>query len=443
MILLDLAASAVEKAKRAGATAADALIVDSAATSVGVREGAIEDLERSEERELGLRVFAGQSTAVVAGSVLDRGGLDRLVEMGLAMAKAAPPDPFAGLAAPSDLARHWPDLDVASRRSPDTEELKRRALAVEAAALAVKGVSKSGGASASASDRSIALVTSEGFAGAYGKSGRSISASAIAGSGTGMERDYDYTSACHDDDLDAIEGVGRSAGMRAVRRLDPRKIASQKVPVIYEARAAAGLVGHLLSGINGATVARGTSFLKGSMGQKLFGPGIHIIDDPLRPRGLASRPFDAEGAATRRLDLVQAGVLCHWLLDLHSARQLDLKSTGNAARGTAGQPGPTSTNAYLAPGALSPEDLLRETGTGLYVTELIGMGVNLVTGDYSRGASGFWIENGELAYPVSEITIAGKLIDMFASLTPANDLIFRAGTNAPTARVEGLTVAGR
>jgi PmbA protein len=441
--ILDLAASVVEKAKRAGASAADALVVEGSSTDVEVRDGAIERLERSEGRDLGLRVFVGQSTAVVAGSALDDDGLDRLVEMGLAMAKAAPPDPFVGLAPASAIARSWPALDLADARAPDAEELKRRALSAEASALAVEGVTKSGGASASASDGAMALVTSEGFAGSYRKSGRSVSVSAIAGEGTGMERDFDYSYACHDGDLERGEEIGRSAGARAVRRLGSRKIASCKVPVVYEARAAAGLVGHLLSAANGSTVARGTSFLKESMGKTVFAKGISILDDPLRPRGLASRPFDAEGFATRRLELVRDGVLASWLLDLHSARQLRLAPSGNAARGTAGPPSPSSTNAYLCPGAKSPEELLRETGTGLYVTELIGMGVNLVTGDYSRGASGYWIENGELAYPVSEITIAGKLLDMFASLAPANDLKFRAATNAPTTRVEGLTVAGR
>jgi PmbA protein len=375
--------------------------------------------------------------------VLDEAGIGRLVEMGLTMARAAPPDPFAGLAPASDTARTLPALDLAASSTPDADALKRRALAAEAAALAVKGVTRSGGASASASDRTIALVTSEGFSGTYAKSSRSVSASAIAGEGTAMERDYDYSSACHDGDLEDSAAIGRSAGERAVRRLNPRKVASCKVPVVYEWRAAAGLVGHLLAAANGSAVARGTSFLKRSMAQRIFASGISIIDDPLIVRGLASRPFDAEGFATRRLDLVSDGVLAHWLLDLHSARQLNLAPSGNAARGPAGPPSPSSTNAYLAPGIVSPGDLLRETGSGLYVTELIGMGVNLVTGDYSRGASGYWIENGELAYPVSEITIAGKLTDMFASLKPADDLKFRAATNAPTARVEGLTVAGR
>src|SRR5262245_30421623 len=316
------------------------------------------------------------------------------------------------------------------------------ARAAEAAGLAVKGVSKSGGASASAGIGGMVLVTSTGFSHAYLGSHHGVSMQAIAGEGTGMERDYDYSSAIHADDLADPESIGRSAGERATRRLNPRKVQTRKVPVVFEPRVAGSLVGHLASAINGAAIARGTSFLKDKLGQKIFASGIDIIDDPLRKRGLGSHPFDAEGVAGERRALAKDGVLTTWILDCASARELGLKTTGHAQRGVSSTPSPGASNLHLTPGASTPEQMIKEIEDGFYITDLIGMGVNLVTGDYSRGASGFWIEHGELTYPVSEVTIAGHLNEIFASLTPANDLKFRYRTNAPTVRVEGLTVAG-
>jgi PmbA protein len=335
-----------------------------------------------------------------------------------------------------------PQLELISSYLPESDRLKALALEVEGAALAVKGVTKSGGASASASQRKIALVTSAGFGQTYGRTSLSLSVSAIAGEGTGMERDYDYSAACHFDDLKTPQEVGKSAGERAVKRLRPRKIASQSVPVIYDKRVASSLLGHLSSAINGAAIARGTSFLKSQMGQQIFSKGISIVDDPLRLRGLASRPFDGEGLSCRRRELVADGVLMGWVLDLRSSRQLGLAPTGNGSRGLSSPPGPSTSNLHLEPGQLSPEQMIAPIKQGLYITELIGNSVNMVTGDYSRGASGFWIENGQLAFPVSEITIAGNLRDMFMTLEPANDLIFKSSTNAPTCRVKGLTIAG-
>jgi PmbA protein len=320
-------------------------------------------------------------------------------------------------------------------------KLEALARAAEQAGLAVKGVSKSGGASASAGIGGMVLVTSEGFSGAYLGSRHSVSMMAIAGEGTGMERDYDYSSALHAADLESPETIGRRAGERAVRRVNPRKVATRRMPVIFEPRVAGSIVGHLAGAVNGASVARKTSFLRDKMGETLFPAGITIIDDPLRRRGQRSHPFDGEGVAVRKLALIENGVLKSWLLDSATARELKLVTTGHAQRGTA-SPSPGPTNLHLEPGTLTPEQLIAETGEGLYVTDLIGSGVNLVTGDYSRGASGFWIENGKPTYPVSEITIAGHLTEMFRTLTPANDLTFRYGTNAPTLRVEGLTVAG-
>jgi PmbA protein len=321
--------------------------------------------------------------------------------------------------------------------------LEESAMRAEAAALAVRGVSKSEGASASAGIGGMVLMTSHGFHGAYLVSQYGVSMSAIAGEGTDMETDCDFTSALHSEDLESPEKVGRTAGERAVARLNPRKVETRKVPVIYDKRVANSLVGHLAGAINGSAVARKTSFLKDKRGERLFRPGIRIVDDPLRRRGQRSHPFDGEGVAGRALAVIDDGVLTSWFLDSATARELNLVTTGHAQRGVSSAPSPGATNLYLEAGMASPEELMSDIGDGFLITALIGMGVNQVTGDYSRGAYGFWIENGQPTFPVSEVTIAGNLIDMFANLTPANDLEFRFGTNAPTLRVEGLTVAGR
>jgi PmbA protein len=320
--------------------------------------------------------------------------------------------------------------------------LEKRAREAEAAGLNVKGVAKSGGAGASAGVGGMVLVTSDGFHGTTIGSRHSISMAAIAGSGTGMEQDYDYTSTLHASDLDSAAEIGRNAGERAVKRLNPRKVATRKVPVLFDTRISGSLIGHVASAANGGAIARKTSFLREKLGERIFAPGINIVDDPLRRRGQRSRAFDAEGVVTKKIKLIEDGVLKTWLLDSATARELGLKTTGHAQRGVSSVPYPGVSNLYMEPGTKSPEELIAEIEDGFYITDLIGMGVNLVTGDYSRGASGFWIEKGQLTFPVSEVTIAGHLTEMFASLTPGNDLTFRYGTNAPTLRVEGLTVAG-
>ena len=441
-VLTDLAERLVAAARRAGADAADAVATRGVSISVEVRDGTVEESERAEGDDLGLRVFVGQKQAVVSTNDLSGEGADALAERAVAMARVAPADRFAGLADPELLAKVIPDLDMLDPELPSVNKLETMARSAEAAGLAVKGVSKSGGASASAGIGGMVLVTSTGFSHAYLGSHHGVSMQAIAGEGTGMERDYDYSSAIHAGDVADPESIGRSAGERATRRLNPRKVQTRKVPVIFEPRVAGSLVGHLSSAINGAAIARGTSFLKDKLGQKIFASGIDIIDDPLRKRGLGSHPFDAEGVAGERRALVKDGVLATWILDCASARELGLKTTGHAQRGVSSTPSPGASNLHLAPGALTPEQMIKDIEDGFYITDLIGMGVNLVTGDYSRGASGFWIEHGELTYPVSEVTIAGHLNEIFASLTPANDLKFRYRTNAPTVRVEGLTVAG-
>ena len=440
--LTDLAERLVAAARRAGADQADALAVRSVSLSIDVREGAVEESQRSEGDDLGLRVIVGHKQAVVSTNDLKGDGFDALAARAVAMARAAPEDRFAGLADPALLARTLPELDLIDPAMPDVDVLEARARQAEAAALAVAGVSKSGGASASAGIGGMVLVTSHGFHGATIASRHGIGMTAIAGEGTGMERDYDFSSTLHAADLESAEAIGRRAGERAVERLNPRKVATRRVPIVFDSRVAGSLVGHLASAANGNAIVRKTSFLRDKLGEKIFASGIDIIDDPLRPRGLRSRPFDAEGVAGRRLELVQDGVLSSWLLDCATARELNLETTGHAQRGVSSTPSPGASNLHLAAGAKRPDELIADIEDGFYVTDMIGMGVNLVTGDYSRGASGFWIENGLRTYPVSEVTIAGHLLDMFASLTPANDLVFRYGTNAPTLRVEGVTVAG-
>lgn len=440
---LDLASMLVERARHAGAEAAEVLVAESASLSVSWRLGKLEDVERSEGRDIGLRVFIGKKQATVSSTDTSEAALQPMIERAVAMARAAPEDPWCGLADKALLARVWPDLDIEDKTpSLSAEELAALAAEAEEAALAVKGVTNSGGASAGTGRSTATLVTSAGFAGTYAGTSSSFSCSVLAGEGTAMERDYDYSSMRHKADLERPAEIGRRAGEKAVRRLHPRKVSSQAVPVVYDPRVSGGLIGHFAGAISGSAIARGTSFLKKAMGQRIFPESISIVDDPHMKRGLRSKPFDGEGVANRRMTLVEDGVLTTWLLDTATARQLGLESTGHAARGTGGPPSPSTTNLYMEAGCLTVKELIADIRVGLYITELIGMGVNGVTGDYSRGASGFWIENGEIAYPVSEITVAGNLKDMFLNMTPADDLEFRYGTNAPTIRVEGMTIAG-
>ncbi|MGQ9371892.1 TldD/PmbA family protein [Azospirillum sp. A39] len=440
--VLNLLEDLIRKARAAGADAADAVLFDSASLSLSQRLGKPERLERSESGDLGLRVFVGRQQAIVSSTDRSARALDELVERAVAMARVVPEDPYCGLADPDQLARDWPDLDVCDPAEPSADEMIEHARIAEEAAMAVDGVTNSEGADAGWSRSMVAIAASNGFAGSYGVSRRSLSVSVLAGTGTAMERDYDYDSKVYGSDLRAAAAIGREAGERAVRRLNPRKVKSQKVPVIFDPRVSRSLLGHLSGAISGPAVARGTSFLKDRMGERIFADGVTVIDDPHVRRGLRSRPFDAEGVATRQRTVIDGGRLTIWLLDLRSARQLGLETTGSASRGTSGPPGPAPSNFYMAPGRRSRDALIGEIASGLYVTEMMGSGVNAVTGDYSRGASGFWIENGTLAYPVSELTVAGNLKEMFLNLEPADDLEHRYGMDAPTLRVDGLTIAG-
>jgi PmbA protein len=440
---LDLITDLVAAARKAGADAADVVFFRSAHLGLRQRLGKPEMLERSESQDIGLRVIVGRRQASVSSSDTTAKTLDEVVARAVAMARAAPDDPYCGLAEPEMLARTFPDLDLVDTVEPSPDALEARAKETEEAALAVAGVTNSEGAEATWSRTDVALAASNGFRAAYARSGHGISVSVVAGEGAGMQTDYDFASAIHGSDLEAPAEVGRRAGERAVHRLNPQKAETARVPVIFDPRVSGSLVGHLAGAISGTAVARGSSFLKDRMGQPVLAPGLSVIDDALRPRGLRSRPFDGEGIAARSLALVEDGVLQTWLLDLASARQLGLRPTGHASRGTGGPPGPSATNLYLAAGAVSPEELIADIKSGFYVTDLMGHGINMVTGDYSRGASGFWIEDGRTTYAVSEMSIAGNLKDMFMAMTPASDLVFRNSVNAPTVRIEGMTVAGR
>ncbi len=440
---LELLSDLIRRARAAGADQADAIAFESVSYGASFRMGKPEDIERSETVDLGLRVLIGKRQSFVAGTDRRSEALDKVVERAVAMAKLAPEDKFCGLADPALLATSWPELDLADPApQPSIETLIEEARAMEEAALAVPGITNSEGGGASAGSGLVALATSDGFAGAFFGTNYSRSVSVIAGEGTGMERDYDFSSKRFRAELEDPATIGRNAADKALARLNPRKVASQTATVVYAPRVSGSLVGHLSGAINGQSVARGTSFLKDRMGEQIFRPGINIVDDPLRIRGARSRPFDGEGVATRRRVLVTDGRLDGWLLDTATGLQLGLATQGNASRGSGGPPGPSITNLYLEPGDITPEDLIADIKSGLYITELIGMGVNGVTGDYSRGASGFWIENGKIAYPVSELTIAGNLKDMFARLVPASDLTFRYGTDAPTIRIDDMMIAG-
>jgi PmbA protein len=440
--ILNLLQDLIAKAKKAGADAADAIAIAGTSLSHTRRLGKTEKLERSEAQDLGLRVLIGKQQAMVSSSDRAPATLDELVERAVAMARAIPEDPFCGLADPDQITRDWPALDIFDPSEPTAEILIERARAAEDAALAVAGITNSEGADAGWGRSRAALAASNGFAGSYAGSSCGVSASVIAGTGTGMERDYDFASAVYGSDLRSAEEVGRQAGERAIRRLGARKMPTGKFPVIFDPRVSRSFLSHLLGAISGPSIARGTSFLKDKLGERIFPEAITFVEDPHRQRGQRSRPFDGEGIANHRRAIIDKGVLTTWLLDLRSARQLKMATTGHAARGTASPPTPAATNVWIEPGAQTPQELYADIKSGLYVTELMGMGVNGVTGDYSRGASGFWIDNGAIAFPVSEMTVAGNLKDMFARMVAADDLEFRTGADAPTLRIDDLTVAG-
>ena len=434
----------VAAALKAGADAAEAVHAEGQALSIGVRLSELEEVEREESRDLGLRVFVGQRQAVVSGSDVSPAARARLVERAVAMARLAPEDPYAGLAPEERLARGTPlDLDLYDPSEPSAETLEDRARAAEDAARAVPGVSKSDGAHASWSSSTWRLVTSGGFDGVHRASGFSLSASAIAQDAAGMERAGDGRRVRHQADLPAPETIGAEAGRRAASRLGARKLDSMTAPVIFENRVAASLLSPLIGAIAGPAVARGNSFLKSKLGQPLFSADINLIDDPYRPRGLGSAPYDDEGVHGERRNLIDRGVLTTWLLNSGSARQLGMETTGHASRGLAGAPGVAPSNLHLEPGASDLAALMRQAGSGLLVTSMFGPSLNGNTGDWSAGVSGFWFEGGEIAYPAAEITVAGNLVELYARVVPGSDLEFRGATNAPSLLIDDMAIAGR
>ncbi len=435
---------AVAAALKAGADAAEAVFAERQSLSIGVREGALEEVEREESRDLGLRVFVGRRQATVSGSDISAEGRRKLTERAVAMARLAPEDPYAGLAPRERLATGpFPDLDLFDPGEPSPEQLEDLAREAEVAARAIEGVTNSDGGSASWSTGSWAFATSDGFHGLHRASAFSLSASAVAGQGSGMERGGDGRTTRHGADLPGASDIGAEAGRRAVQRLGARKIDSTTAPVIFENRLATSLIGPLIGAISGPSVARGVSFLKDHLGRRLFAESVTITDDPHRVRGLGSTPFDDEGVANRAMALIDEGVLTTWLLNTASARQLGLETTGHASRGLAGPPGVGTSNLTVQPGARDLAGLMADAKDGLLITSMFGPSLNGNTGDWSVGCSGFWFENGEAAYPVTEITVAGNLIDIYGRLVPGSDLEIRGAANSPSLLVDGLAIAGR
>jgi PmbA protein len=432
----------LDYARSAGADAADALYVSGVDLSVACRKGKQEELERSESSGIGLRVWHGKRQASVSTSDMSDDSLKTLADRAIAMAKIATEDPYSHLADASLIAKDIPELELADTHEPTAETLQDMAMQAEACAVAVKGITNSEGADASYGKSTVALATSNGFRGEYVDTSYSMSVSVLAGTGDKMERDYDYALARFFADLPTPESIGKKAAELALKRLNPKKKATCKVPIIFDPRVSRSLIGSFANAINGSSIARGTSFLKDALGSDLFAKNVTITDDPLIMRGLASQPFDAEGVKVQKRHFIENGTLTSWLLDTRSAAQLGMTTTGHASRGLTGNPHPSTSNFYMHNGGISPQALIADVKEGFYVTETFGMGVNLITGDYSQGAAGFWIENGEITYAVSELTIAGHLKEMFAHIIPANDLTFRYGTNAPTLRVDGMTIAG-
>jgi PmbA protein len=443
--LAELTGALLDAARKAGADAADAIAVEGTSLSIDVRAGKLEQAERSEGVDIGLRVLLGARQACVSASDTTPGTIAEMAARAVAMAREAPEDAHAGLADPAQLALGWDfaalDLED-SAAEPAPAALEDDARRAEAAALAVAGVAQVQSASAGYGRRAIHLAATNGFAGGYARTQRSTSCVAITGAGTGMERDWHGEGRVHQADLPDAAEIGRIAGERAAARAGARKPKTGAYPVLYDERIAASLIGHLLAAMNGTAVARGASWLRGALGESVLPAHLSLVEDPLRPRIGSSRPFDAEGLPTARRALVAGGVLQGWILDLATARKLGMQSTANAMRGTSAPPSPGTTNVALTQGAASRADLLRDMGTGLLVTSLIGSSINPTTGDYSRGASGFWVENGEIAWPVNECTIAGNLRDILCGIVPANDARAHASTQVPSLLVEGLTLAG-
>lgn len=433
----------LQRTKALGADAADVIAVQGADVSIAVRQGKTETLQRSESAGLGIRALVGKRQAMVSVSDCLPENLSTAAKQVVAMAKVVPEDPFVQMADETLWIKEIPNLDLYDHHEPSIEHLLKQTIETEAAALSVAGITNSEGAEAGYGTNQVWFANSFGFFEQYKTSSTSLSVSVLAGSSDAMERDYAYHMVRHASDLRTPHSIGMEAANRTLARLHPRQPRTASVPIVFDPRISKGIVSILVSAINGASIARGTSFLKEAKGKTIFPKGVTIINDPHRLRGSGSRPFDGEGLACRKWALVEDGTLTEWLLDLRSANQLGLKSTGNAARAIGSAPSPAAHNVHMENGVVSPKEMIAEIKDGFYVTEVFGSGVNLITGDYSQGAAGFWIENGVISYPVSEVTIAGQLKDMFNAITPANDLVFEYQINAPTLRIDGMMVAGK
>jgi len=443
--LSDLSDQILAAARRAGADAADAIAVDGTSLSITVREGALEQAERSEGIDIGLRVFVGKRQACVSSSDTKPATLNQMAERAVAMAKEAPEDPYAGLADPSQLTTNiqTETLELFDPSDePDPAALQEDATRAEAAALRNSGISQVQSASAGYGRRRIHLAASNGFSAGYARSDRGLSCVAISGTGAGMERDYDYDSRVFQADLRDAEEIGRIAAERAVERIGAKKPKTGAYPVLFDERVASALIGSLLQATNGMMIARGSSWLRDAIGEQVLPSGLSVIENPHRARVTGSRLFDAEGLATSQRSIVENGILTGWTLDLATARKLGMQSTANAARGTSSPPSPSLTNVSLTQGHQTREELIKDMGTGLLVTSMIGSTINPNTGDYSRGAAGFWVENGEITYPVNECTVAGNLRDMLKTIVPANDGRMHLSRVVPSLLVSGLTLAG-
>jgi PmbA protein len=440
-----LAHALLDAARKAGADAADAIAIAGTSVSIDVRAGKLEEAQRAEATDIGLRVFVGRRSANVSASDTRDETLRTMAERAVTMAREAPEDPYAGLAEPEQVGG---GVDPATLElfdpspEPDPATLEEDARRAEAAALAHDGISRIDSASAGYGAQTVHLAGTNGFSGGYRRSSRSRSCVAITGEGLGMERDYDGDSRIFQSDLRSPEEIGATAAERALARVNPRRPKTGAYPVLYDERVSSSLIGHLVAAINGAAIARGASWLRDAMGQPVLPDALSLIEDPHRPRVMASRPFDAEGLATRRRAVIDKGELTGWTLDLANARKLGMDSTANAARSVSGGVSPSNWNLELTQGDASREDLIAEMGTGLIVTSMIGSTINPNTGDYSRGAAGLWVENGRIAYPVSGVTIAGNLRDMLRTIRPANDARPWLSRVVPSLLVEGLTLAG-
>ena len=440
--LTTLCSQLLDLSRKAGADQVSASAASTEGLEASVRDGKVEDIGRSETLDIGVRVIVGQRQATVSASSSKESALAEMAERAVAMAREAPDDPYCGLPDGIDASTDYPDLDLCDPTAAEADRLRDDAMTIDEAARAVEGVAKSEGSTTSWRRSEIALVMSNGFSATRKGSFWNASCSAIAGEGPGMERDYAYGVARWRDELRDLDGVGREAGERAVRRLDPRKAPTRNVPLVFDQRLASSVIGHFLGAVNGFSVARGSTYLGDMLGKRVFANGITITDDPLLRRGLGSRPFDGEGLATTKRELVVDGVLDTWLLDCATARQLEMKSTASASFGVGSPPRPSPSNVTLSTGTRTPEEMIAGIEDGFFVTEMMGASINSTTGDYSRGASGYWIENGELAYPVTEATVAGNLVEMFAALEPSTDLPVDRALRVPTLLIDGCSVAG-